>query len=221
MILHRFGIGVLCRMLSIVALATIAPRVGAGDGRPNVGVGGGESARRGDAIPRVSAAATAAVESAATRGPIGPWVRQLPWLNTPGVSEKDLDGRVVLVEFWAFECINCQRTTPAMRELSRDYRDRGLVMLGVHTPELTPERDHALLAREVGRQGIVWPVAMDDDYVAWRAFDNHAWPALYLIDRRGRVRATHIGELHVGTPAWTDLRHRIDALLAARTGTAD
>jgi thiol-disulfide isomerase/thioredoxin len=163
----------------------------------------------------------AAKAHARPAGPIGPWIGRLPWINATRVSPESLSGKVVLVEFWAFDCINCRRTIPAMRQLAMVYRGRDFVILGMHTPELEQERDHALLRRQVEQNRITWPVAMDDDEVAWRAFDNHAWPALYLLDRSGRVQATHIGELHEGTPAWNELRRDIEQLLAARAPESD
>ena len=139
-----------------------------------------------------------------------PAIRSSTWFNSRALGEGDLRGKVVLVEFWAFACINCQRTVPAMRTLQATYPD--VVVIGVHTPELDRERDPANVAAAVKRLDLRFPVALDNDYAIWRAFGNQYWPALYLIDKRGQIRTTHVGELHEGTVTWTALRDLIDRL---------
>ena len=143
----------------------------------------------------------------------GPWLAELRWVNAKPLAPADLKGKVVLVEFWTFDCINCRRTVPAMRRLAASYGGaRDVVIIGLHTPELEHERDLGNVRRAIQRLGLTFPVAQDNDYSAWRAFDNHYWPALYLIDRGGVIRATHIGELHLDTPEWRALLGQIDAL---------
>ncbi|MBI1799324.1 MAG: redoxin domain-containing protein [Candidatus Eisenbacteria bacterium] len=132
------------------------------------------------------------------------WMDRVRWVDAPAPRAEQLRDRIVLVEFWAADCINCRRTAPAMRALSA-LRDSGVVLIGVHTPELEDERSIATVRRAIADLGITWPVAQDNDYQVWRAFDNHYWPVLYVLDGRGEVRSRHIGELHVGTPAWDDL----------------
>jgi thiol-disulfide isomerase/thioredoxin len=116
------------------------------------------------------------------------------WLNTAPLSSAELRGRVVLVDFWTFTCINWLRTEPYVRAWSRAYRDDGLVVLGVHTPEFSFEHDLGGVRRAVRERGIDHPVAVDNGYRIWRAFDNHYWPALYLVDREGLIRDRHFGE---------------------------
>lgn len=100
-----------------------------------------------------------------------------------------------------------------MRELHETYGGRGLLVLGVHSPEFDHERDAANVRREIARQGIPFPVLIDNDFAIWKSFGNSYWPALYLIDREGIVRWAHAGELHRATPAWKKLAALIEDLL--------
>jgi hypothetical protein len=105
------------------------------------------------------------------------------------------------------------RTAPAVRALHERYSPDGLIVVGVHTPEFHHEHDVDRVRAAIARLELPYPVAIDNDSATWRAFDNHYWPALYLIDKRGFIRHDHIGELHEGTPAWTELTALIDSLL--------
>jgi thiol-disulfide isomerase/thioredoxin len=116
------------------------------------------------------------------------------WLNSPPLSSADLSGKVVLADFWTLTCINWLRTEPYIRAWSRAYRDDGLVVVGVHTPEFSFEHDSELVRRSVEERDIDYPVALDNDYAIWSAFDNNYWPALYFVDRDGRIRDQHFGE---------------------------
>ncbi|HZF20189.1 MAG TPA: thioredoxin family protein [Burkholderiales bacterium] len=116
------------------------------------------------------------------------------WLNTRPLTGDDLRGKVVLVEFWTYTCINWLRTMPYVRAWSEKYKDRGLVVIGVHTPEFPFEHDPSNVRRAVKEMQIAFPVAIDNDYAVWKAFRNQAWPALYFIDAKGRIRHHHDGE---------------------------
>jgi thiol-disulfide isomerase/thioredoxin len=116
------------------------------------------------------------------------------WLNSEPLDPEGLRGRVVLVDFWTLTCINWLRTEPWVRAWSRAYRDDGLVVIGVHTPEFGFEHDLDLVRRATQERGIDHPVAVDNSYRVWRAFDNHYWPALYFVDRDGVIRDSHFGE---------------------------
>src|SRR5881397_1924012 len=116
------------------------------------------------------------------------------WLNSEPLGRAELRGRVVLVDFWTLTCINWLRTEPHVRAWSQAYRDDGLVVIGVHTPEFSFEHDFDRVRRAVRERGIDHPVVVDNDYRVWRAFDNHYWPALYLVDADGVVRDQHFGE---------------------------
>ena len=116
------------------------------------------------------------------------------WLNTEPLGPAELRGHVVLVDFWTLTCINWLRTEPYIRAWSQAYRDDGLVVIGVHTPEFSFEHDIDRVRQATTQRGIDYPVAEDNDYKIWTAFDNHYWPALYFIDRDGIIRDHHFGE---------------------------
>jgi thiol-disulfide isomerase/thioredoxin len=116
------------------------------------------------------------------------------WLNSEPLGPAGLRGRVVLVDFWTLTCINWLRTEPYVRAWSRAYRKDGLVVIGVHTPEFSFEHDIDRVRRAVMEREIDYPVAQDNDYAVWDAFDNNYWPALYFVDRDGVIRDEHFGE---------------------------
>ena len=116
------------------------------------------------------------------------------WLNSAPLSPAELRGKVVLVDFWTYTCINWRRTLPYLRAWSEKYRDQGLVVVGVHTPEFSFEKDVAKVRRAAGEQHVDYPIVVDSDYAIWNAFDNHYWPALYFIDSQGRIRHHQFGE---------------------------
>ena len=119
------------------------------------------------------------------------------WFNTPGdrpLSLRSLRGRVVLIDFWTYSCINCIRTLPQLKAWDRRYRRAGLTIIGLHAPEFPFERDAGNVERAIGRNELRYPVAQDNDFATWTAYGNQYWPAKYLIDARGRVRYTHFGE---------------------------
>jgi thiol-disulfide isomerase/thioredoxin len=116
------------------------------------------------------------------------------WLNSEPLDPAVLRGRVVLVNFWTLTCINWLRQEPYVRAWSQAYRDDGLVVLGVHTPEFSFEHDLDLVRKAVKEREIDYPVVLDNDYGIWSAFDNHYWPALYFVDREGIIRDQHFGE---------------------------
>lgn len=149
-------------------------------------------------------AAGAALLPGATRAAIGAEAsRPAPdftgithWLNTPPLTMAQLRGKVVLVDFWTYSCINCLRTLPYLKRWYEAYHDRGLVIVGVHTPEFPFERDTANVEAAIKRFGIPYPVAQDNGYGTWKAYDNQYWPAEYLVDRQGRIVMQHFGEGH-------------------------
>ena len=119
------------------------------------------------------------------------------WFNTPGgkaLSLSDLRGKVVLVDFWTYTCINCIRTFPHLRAWDERYRDKGLAIVGVHTPEFAFEREAGNVKRAIAQNDLRYPVAQDNRYGTWNAWGNQYWPAKYLIDAEGHVRYTHFGE---------------------------
>jgi thiol-disulfide isomerase/thioredoxin len=116
------------------------------------------------------------------------------WLNSPPLTAADLRGKVVLVDFWTYTCINWLRTLPHVRAWAEKYEDYGLVVVGVHTPEFPFEHDLANVRRAAQDMRLAYPVAIDNEYAIWNAFDNHYWPALYFIDATGRIRHHSFGE---------------------------
>jgi len=116
------------------------------------------------------------------------------WINSPPLTAEGLRGKVVLVQFWTYSCVNWVRTLPYVRAWAEKYRDQGLVVIGVHSPEFGFEHQPANVRWASGNLRVDYPVAMDNDFAIWRAFGNQYWPALYLIDGKGRVRHRHFGE---------------------------
>lgn len=123
------------------------------------------------------------------------------WLNSPPLTLADLRGKVVLIDFWTFSCVNCVRTIPHLKILYDDYKDDGFVIVGVHSPEFDFEKVPANVAAAVKRLAVTWPVAIDSELATWNAYQNQYWPAEYLLDQQGRVAYTSFGE---GDYAQTD-----------------
>jgi thiol-disulfide isomerase/thioredoxin len=116
------------------------------------------------------------------------------WLNSSPLAIADLRGEVVLVQFWTFACINCQRTLPYITRWHQQYAAQGLKVIGVHTPEFAFERETNNIRRAMQQHGITYPVAVDNEYRTWKVYANNYWPHLYLADRQGILRYDHIGE---------------------------
>ena len=132
--------------------------------------------------------------TAETKAPAAPELSNGTWINSEPLTLKSLHGRVVLIEFWTFACYNCRNTLPAVKKWDAQYRDKGLTIIGVHTPESDLERSESDLRREVAALGVKYPVVTDNDYSTWKAYGVEAWPTLFLLDKQGRVRWTHVGE---------------------------
>jgi len=116
------------------------------------------------------------------------------WINSAPLTMAGLRGHVVLVDFWTFSCVNCVRTIPHLQQLKSAYAQRGLVIVGVHSPEFDFEKIQANIASAVQRLGVTWPVAVDSEMATWNAFSNQYWPAEYLVDPQGRIARVHFGE---------------------------
>jgi cytochrome c biogenesis protein CcdA/thiol-disulfide isomerase/thioredoxin len=137
------------------------------------------------------------------------------WLNSPPLTKQGLRGKVVLIDFWTYSCINCLRAIPYVRAWAQKYKDQGLVVIGIHTPEFAFERNADNVKRAVRDLKIDYPVAIDSNFALWRAFDNQYWPAHYFIDAEGRIRHHHFGE---GQYAESE---RVIQQLLAETGKTD
>jgi thiol-disulfide isomerase/thioredoxin len=116
------------------------------------------------------------------------------WINSEPLKVSELRGRVVLIEFWTFGCYNCRNTLPYVKSWNDRYREKGLTVIGVHSPEFDEERKVENLRREVTSLGIRYPVITDNDYQTWNAYHVEAWPTAFLLDKKGRIRWMHVGE---------------------------
>src|SRR5262245_13729926 len=116
------------------------------------------------------------------------------WMNSQPLTPTGLRGRVVLIQFWTYTCINWLRTLPYIRAWSEKYKDNGLLVIGVHTPEFPFEKNIDNVRRAAKDMMIDYPIAIDSDYAVWRTFNNEYWPAMYLVDAQGRMRYHHFGE---------------------------
>jgi peroxiredoxin len=157
-----------------------------------------------------------AVPASAPRPP-GPPAPELEgggaWINSEPLALADLksQGKVVLIDFWTYGCYNCTNTLPYIKQWWNRYKDRGLVIVGVHTPEFESEKALENVREAVRREEIGWPVVQDNDKHIWRAYSNHYWPHFYLVNHRGQIIYDHIGE-----GAYEETERQIQAALAAR-----
>ncbi|MCC8392706.1 thioredoxin family protein [Paraburkholderia sp. MMS20-SJTR3] len=161
------------------------------------------------AVMAASTAALAAPQVDASTAPEFTGISQ--WLNSEPLKLQQLRGKVVLVDFWTYSCINCANTLPYVKSWNQKYKDQGLTVIGVHTPEYPFERDTGNVKTAIKRLGITYPVAQDNQYATWNAYNNQYWPAFYLIDKKGRIVYSHFGE---GEYAQTEAK--IQALLAQK-----
>jgi len=134
------------------------------------------------------------------------------WINSKPLSASSLKGKVVVVDFWTFSCSNCLAALPHVKALEAKFRDRGVVVVGVHTPELAHERVESNVRDAVRRLGIVYPVVVDGDNRIWNAFNNEYWPAVYIVDANGRIRFHHFGE-----GAYEEQEQVVETLLSEST----
>lgn len=188
--------------------------LGTATGVSSTGVAGDKNMMQ----PVVKAREASFVDSISTRqAAAGPELTSLDhaneWLNSPALTALALKGKVVLVDFWTYTCINWLRTLPYLREWDEKYRNQGLIVIGVHAPEFPFERDLNNVRRAVKDMRIDYPIVLDNDEAIWRGFNNQFWPTLYFIDAQGRVRYRHAGER-----SYDGLEKIIQELLA-ETGT--
>jgi thiol-disulfide isomerase/thioredoxin len=128
------------------------------------------------------------------RGPIAPEIVSDTWLNSAPLSAGDLRGKVVVVEFWTFDCINCRNTIPQVRSWYSKYHDQGLLVIGAHSPEFSYEHDVTNVKNAIKDLSIPYAVALDNGFKNWNAFRVWAWPTIFIIDKQGALRFTHVGE---------------------------
>ena len=144
--------------------------------------------------PAMMVASTHTVSELPFEGRLPPLDGAVAWLNSPPLTPESLRGKVVLIDFWTYSCINCLRALPYVKAWNERYKDHGLVVIGVHAPEFAFEKDEGNVRQAVKNLGVTYPVALDNDYAIWRAFKNHYWPAHYFIDADGVIRGHHFGE---------------------------
>ena len=120
------------------------------------------------------------------------------WLNSSPLKKEDLLGKVILIDFWTFDCWNCYRSFPWLHEVEDRFKDKGLQVIGIHSPEFTRERERSRLEQKVVKYKLEHPIMMDNDFAYWKAMKNQYWPAFYLVDKQGVVRQRFIGETHSG-----------------------
>lgn len=177
--------------------------------------------RRGSVRRALLAAATILVASVlcggldsqageASSAPRAPEISAQSWINSGPLESSDLRGRVVLVEFWTFACWNCKNVEPYIKQWHEKYAEQGLLVIAIHTPEFGFERDLENVRKYVEENQIAYPVAVDNSFTTWRRFGNRAWPALYLIDKQGRIRHVRVGE-----GGYRETEAQIRALLGA------
>ncbi|MCP4996867.1 MAG: redoxin domain-containing protein [Gammaproteobacteria bacterium] len=139
---------------------------------------------------------------------------QSEWINSWPLTMKALKGKVLLLDFWTFDCWNCYRSFPWLHEIEEKYRDQHFLVIGIHTPEFEHERKHDQVAEKVKGYGLNHPVMVDNDFSYWNAMGTRYWPTFYLIDKQGHIRATFIGETHSGDSQAKEVEMAIDKLLA-------
>ena len=128
------------------------------------------------------------------KAPTAPEFSGGTWINSEPLTLKSLRGRVVVVDFWTFACYNCRNALPAVKNWDARYRNQGLTVIGVHTPELDSEKNLDNLRSEIAELGIRFPVMTDNDYSTWNAYRVRAWPTWFVLDKQGRIRWQHVGE---------------------------
>src|SRR5262245_24585458 len=161
---------------------------------PNAMNGGPAMMGDAPAMMMMKPKAAAEADSLPVEGTLPALSGAVTWLNSPPLTPEDLKGKVVLVDFWTYSCINCLRAIPYVRAWAEKYGNQGLVVIGVHAPEFAFEKNIGNVEGAVSDLRIGYPVAVDNDYAIWRAFNNQYWPAHYFIDAQGRIRHHHFGE---------------------------
>lgn len=136
------------------------------------------------------------------------------WINSPPLDIADLRGRVVLIDFWTFDCWNCYRSFPWLDDVESRFAEQGLTVIGVHTPEFAHERVRNAVEQKVKEFSLRHPIMLDNDFSYWKAMENRYWPAFYLIGKGGNIRNVHVGETHVGDRSAKRIERDIEALLA-------
>ncbi len=136
------------------------------------------------------------------------------WINSGTLSVADLHGKVVLLDFWTFDCWNCYRSFPWLIELEERFKAQDLQVIGIHTPEFSHEKKRENVIAKAQEFGLHHPIMMDNNFDYWKAMSNRYWPAFYLVDKKGNIRASYIGETHKGDVNARQIEQQIELLLA-------
>ncbi len=137
----------------------------------------------------------------------------LAWLNSPPLRKQDLLGKVVLIDFWTFDCWNCYRSFPWLHDVEGKFKDKEFQVIGIHSPEFAHEQERPRLEKKVAKFKLEHPIMMDNDFAYWKAMKNQYWPAFYLVDKKGVVRQRFIGETHSNGPQAQRIEAMIEQLL--------
>lgn len=140
-----------------------------------------------------------------------PHIQGNTWFNSKPLTEDSLKNSIILTDFWTYTCVNCLRTLPYLKEWWEKYHDKGLVIIGIHTPEFEFEKDPRNVKEAIEQLGIEWPVVLDNDYINWNNFANKYWPAKYLANKEGKIVYEHFGE-----GAYMETEHHIQSLLGLK-----
>jgi thiol-disulfide isomerase/thioredoxin len=144
------------------------------------------------------------------------------WFNSKPLSIKDLRGKVTIVNIWVYSCINCHNSLPTLQGWYKKYKDQGLEIIGVHTPEFESDKVASNVEASLKETGVTWPVMQDNASATWNAYDNQFWPAFYLVDRQGNIREVHAGEISSRYPdAIPGLEKTLQKLLAEKAPAAN
>lgn len=136
------------------------------------------------------------------------------WINSKALNWSELRGKVVLLDFWTFDCWNCYRSFPWLNELEEQFSGQDFAVIGIHSPEFDHEKDIKRVKKKVREFELAHPVMLDNDFAFWRAMNNRYWPAFYLVDKQGKIRGNFVGETHSGTPRAKAISDAINKLLA-------
>jgi thiol-disulfide isomerase/thioredoxin len=166
-------------------------------------------------LPMLNASNLNAADAQGQFTPAPNFVAGGQWFNSKPRTIESLRGKVTIVNIWVYSCINCHNSLPTLQSWYRTYKNQGLEIIGVHTPEFESDKPAANVIASLKETGVTWPVMQDNNYATWNAYHNSYWPAFYLLDRQGNIRATHVGEISSRSPdAIPGLEKTIQDLLA-------
>lgn len=165
------------------------------------------------AILGLSFFATSSLTAKSNAAPEFTHTQAQEWINSEPLTLEDLNGKVVLLDFWTFDCWNCYRSFPWLREVEATFKDEDFTVIGVHTPEFDHEKIRENIVAKTKKFKLDHPIMIDNDFTYWRAMNNRYWPTFYLIDKQGNIQGKYIGETHAGGSNATQIEAKIRQLL--------